>query len=94
MMGYFKNKAIELEEDRRQQMTFYIEKVAREVITGLELDKPGSPEEHSISAYLLVQRILQRNLDELFKVLFEEKEIVNENVHREEEEIQESTTSR
>ena len=53
-MGYYKNKAIELEEDRRQQMTFYIEKVAREVIPGLEQDKPRSPEDHSISAYFFL----------------------------------------
>ena len=92
-MGYYKNLAIEQEEDQKEIMTFYIEKVAKEIITGLELDKPGTTDSYSVSAYLIIQRVLQRNLDELFRVVLEEKD-ANENLHRKKEEIQEPTTSR
>ena len=87
-MGYYKNLAIEQEEDQKEIMTFYIEKVAKEIITGLELDNPGTTDSYSVSAYLIIQRVLQRNLDELFRVVLEEKD-ANENLHRKKEEIQE-----
>tara|TARA_Y100001938_G_C7975940_1_gene371759 strand:- start:437 stop:715 length:279 start_codon:yes stop_codon:yes gene_type:complete len=87
-MGYYKNLAIEQEEDQKEIMTFYIEKVAKEIITGLELDKPNTTDSYSVSAYLIIQRVLQRNLDELFRVVLEEKD-ANENLHRKKEEIQE-----
>ena len=87
-MGYYKNLAIEQEEDQKEIMTFYIEKVAKEIITGLELDKPNTTDSYSVSAYLIIRRVLQRNLDELFRVVLEEKD-ANENLHRKKEEIQE-----
>ena len=86
-MGYYKNLSITQEEDRRESMTFYIEKTAREIVTGLEIDKPGRHEANKVTAYLLIQRILQRNIDELFRVIMEEKD-ANENLHRKTEEVQ------
>jgi hypothetical protein len=92
-MGYYKNLAIEQEEDRRKVMTYYIEKVTKEILTGLELDKKSTAASLTLASQLIIQRILQRNLDELFRVIMEEKD-ANENLHRKKEEIQEPTTSR
>ena len=92
-MGYYKNLAIEQEEDKKEVMTYYIEKVTKEILTGLELDKKTTAASLTLASQLIIQRILQRNLDELFRVIMEEKD-ANENLHRKKEEIQESTTSR
>ena len=32
-MGYYKNLAIEQEEDKKEVMTYYIEKVTKEILT-------------------------------------------------------------
>ena len=87
-MGYYKNLAIEQEEDKKEVMTYYIEKVTKEILTGLELDKKSTAASLTLASQLIIQRILQRNLDELFRVIMEEKD-ANENLHRKKEEIQE-----
>ena len=92
-MGYYKNLAIEQEEDKKEVMTYYIEKVTKEILTDLELDKKTTAASLTLASQLIIQRILQRNLDELFRVIMEEKD-ANENLHRKKEEIQEPTTSR
>ena len=92
-MGYYKNLAIEQEEDKKEVMTYYIEKVTKEILTGLELDKKSTAASLTLASQLIIQRILQRNLDELFRVIMEEKD-ANENLHRKKEKIQEPTTSR
>jgi hypothetical protein len=92
-MGYYKNLAIEQEEDKKEVMTYYIEKVTKEILTGLELDKKTTAASLTLASQLIIQRILQRNLDELFRVIMEEKD-ANENLHRKKEKIQEPTTSR
>lgn len=81
-MGHFKDRQITLEED----MTYYIEKCTKEILTGLELDK--KPEVETLATKLLIQRILHRNIDELFKLLLEERDNDNKNVHAKEEEVQ------
>jgi len=50
-------------------MTYYIEKCTKEIRTGLELDK--RPDTDTLATKLVIQRILHRNIDELFKVLLE-----------------------
>jgi hypothetical protein len=50
-------------------MTYYIEKCTKEIMTGLELDK--RPDTDTLATRLVIQRILHRNIDELFKVLLE-----------------------
>jgi hypothetical protein len=50
-------------------MTYYIEKCTKEIMTGLELDK--KPDTDTLATRLVIQRILHRNIDELFKVLLE-----------------------
>ncbi len=50
-------------------MTYYIEKCTKEIMTGLELDK--RPDTDTLATKLVIQRILHRNIDELFKVLLE-----------------------
>ena len=92
-MGYYKNLAIEQEEDKKEVMTYYIEKLTKEILTGLELDKKTTAASLTLASQLIIQRILQRNLDELFRVIMEEKD-ANENLHRKKEKIQEPTTSR
>ena len=67
-------------------MTYYIEKCTKEILTGLELDK--KPEVETPATKLLIQRILHRNIDELFKLLLEERDNDNKNVHAKEEEVQ------
>ena len=52
-------------------MTYYIEKCTKEIMTGLELNK--KPEVDTLATKLIIQRILHRNIDELFKLLLEEK---------------------
>lgn len=79
-MGYFKDKTITLEED----MTYYIEKCTKEIMTGLELDR--KPAEETLATRLIIQRILHRNLDELFKLLLEEKDNDNNHIHTEKKE--------
>ena len=81
-MGHFKDRQITLEED----MTYYIEKCTKEIMTGLELDR--KPNEETLATRLLIQRILHRNIDELFKLLLEERDNDNKNVHTKEEEVQ------
>ena len=81
-MGHLKDRQITLEED----MTYYIEKCTKEILTGLELDK--KPEVETLATKLLIQRILHRNIDELFKLLLEERDNDNKNVHAKEEEVQ------
>ncbi len=56
-------------------MTYYIEKCTKEIMTGLELDK--RPVEDTLSTRLLIQRILHRNIDELFKVLLEKRDDIH-----------------
>ena len=80
-MGHFKDKQITLEED----MTYYIEKCTKELMTALELDK--KPEVETLATKLLIQRVLHRNIDELFKLLLEEKGNDNKNVYTKEEEV-------
>ncbi len=62
-MGYYKNLAIEQEEDKKEVMTYYIEKVTKEILTGLELDKKTTAASLTLASQLIIQRILQRNLD-------------------------------
>ena len=50
-------------------MTYYIEKCTKEIMKGLELDK--KPDTDTLATKLVIQRILHRNIDELFKVLLE-----------------------
>jgi len=66
-------------------MTYYIEKCTKEIMTGLELDK--RPVEDTLSTRLLIQRILHRNIDELFKVLLEKRD----DIYREKEKTSEQT---
>ena len=54
---------------RGDSMTYYIEKCTKEIMTGLELDK--KPDTDTLATRLVIQRILHRNIDELFKVLLE-----------------------
>jgi hypothetical protein len=80
-MGHFKDKQITLEED----MTYYIEKCTKEIMEGLELDR--KPSEETFATRVVIERILHRNIDELFKLLLEEKDNDNKNVHTKEEEV-------
>ena len=66
-------------------MTYYIEKCTKEIMTGLELDKRHV--EDTLSTRLLIQRILHRNIDELFKVLLEKRD----DIYREKEKTSEQT---
>ena len=66
-------------------MTYYIEKCTKEIMTGLELDK--RPVEDTLSTRLLIQRILHRNIDELFKVLLENRD----DIYREKQKTSEQT---
>ena len=74
-------------------MDIKTEKVTKEILTGLELDKKSTAASLTLASQLIIQRILQRNLEELFRVIMEEKD-ANENLHRKKEKIQEPTTSR
>ena len=56
-------------------MTYYIEKCTKEILTGLELDR--KPEVEILATKLLIQRILHRNIDELFKVLLEQRDDIH-----------------
>jgi hypothetical protein len=66
-------------------MTYYIEKCTKEILTGLELDK--KPEVEILATKLLIQRILHRNIDELFKVLLEQRD----DIHNTKEKTSEQT---
>jgi hypothetical protein len=66
-------------------MTYYIEKCTKEIMTGLELDK--RPVKDILSTRLLIQRILHRNIDELFKVILEKRD----DIYREKEKTSEQT---
>ena len=52
-------------------MTYYIEKCTKEIMTGLWLG--SNPKIDTLSTSLIIQRILHRNIDELFKVLLDEQ---------------------
>tara|TARA_R100001224_G_C4015482_1_gene147593 strand:- start:780 stop:971 length:192 start_codon:yes stop_codon:yes gene_type:complete len=52
-------------------MTYYIEKCTKEIMTGLGLG--SNPKIDTLSTSLIIQRILHRNIDELFKVLLDEQ---------------------
>lgn len=79
-MGHFKDKQITREED----MTYYIEKCTKEIMTGLGLG--SNPKIDTLATSLIIQRVLHRNLDELFKLLLEERDNDNKNVHTEKKE--------
>jgi len=79
-MGYFKDKTIKLEED----MTYYIETCTEEIMAGLELD--NLTDERLEDARLIIERVLHKNLDELFKLLLEEQKDDNKHIHTEKKE--------
>jgi|TARA_B110000263_G_scaffold79395_1_gene69346 hypothetical protein len=81
-MGHFKDKQITREED----MTYYIEKCTKEIMSGLELD--NLTDERLEDARLIIERVLHRNIDELFKLLLKERDNDNKNIHGKEEEVQ------
>lgn len=66
-------------------MTYYIEKCTKEIMTGLGLG--SNPKVDTLATALIIQRILHRNIDELFKVLLEQRD----DIHNTKEKTSEQT---
>jgi hypothetical protein len=83
-MGHFKDKQIILEED----MTSYIKDVKNDIMNlickGCDKFKDAN---YTLAVESQVEEILQRRLDQLFKLLLEEKDNDNKNVHTKKEEV-------
>lgn len=62
---------------RGETMTYYIETCTKEIMAGLGLDR-GKHENDIMINKLLIEKVLHRNLDKLFKLLLEEQEKKNE----------------
>ena len=84
-MGYYKNLAIEREED---SMTNYVKKVTQDIV---HIMKEGCDKfrdsNYTLAVESQIEDILQKRLDELF-ITIRENEYDNEYIYREKKEIQ------